>query len=422
VSPSLTDPMADSPYGFENNRAYKSDMGSSYKFDDPGAISELVAVYYASIEEVDHWVGQLVDSVYENNLQDETFIVFASDHGEMLGAHGMLGKGVLLEEAVRVPLILSFPSRIPPGRVVSDEVTTLDLHATILDYVGATPSLDHSDGASLRRFVERTSYNAQFDERVVVVEHYTRKPKSEHSFKGKVGEVPNFMVRKGSHKLIVPRKHDSPVPDMMFDLSHDPFELNNILLREDDDLDDVAIGKAEHLKALLVEWLVRNDKVDKIYSDPRYELGEGLGDIREVTLRRTWRAVEYWQSDSTLRFGSPSLLDKNSRGSYVRNEYFYVGRSLPLLEKRNAALVLESMAVVGRDAPFFRLNASRHRLPPSGGSIRIQVAFESLDRIDDRPLDARLVIQTNVRGRVEIPMQWDNLPAPSAAQSNRASL
>jgi Sulfatase len=413
--------MAESPYGLENNRAYKSEMGDSYKFDDPDAISELVAVYYASIEEVDHWVGQLVDAVYVNNMQDETFIVFASDHGEMLGAHGMLGKGVLLEEAVRVPLILSFPPRIPAGQVLPDEVSTMDLHATLLDYIGAPSSLDHSDGSSLRRRVERTSFNADFDERVVVVEYYTRKPKGEQAFKGKLGEVPNFMVRRGSHKLIVPRKHDSPVPDMMYDLRHDPFELDNVLLRGDDELDDEAIGKAEHLKALLIEWLVRNDKDDRIYSDPSYELDEGLGDIREVTLRRTWPLVEYWQSDSKLRFGSPSLLDKKPRQSYVRNEYFYVGRSLPLSEKGNASLVLETVSVEGSDGAYFRLNASRPRLPPSGGSIRIQVAFESLDRIDDRPLDARLVIQTNVRGRVDIPIEWDNLPATSTSLSNHAS-
>lgn len=70
------------------------------------------------IQEVDAWVGQLVNQLEAAGIDDNTLVIYTSDHGEMLGAHAMKNKWNFLEESVRIPLILSFPGVIPSGLTV----------------------------------------------------------------------------------------------------------------------------------------------------------------------------------------------------------------------------------------------------------------------------------------------------------------
>lgn len=129
----------------------------------------------------------------------------------------MRNKFNFLEESVRVPMIMSFPGRMPTNRVVKAPVSHLDLHATILDYFGAE-KYDNSDGTSLRRFIENKSYNKYYDERIVVSEVDERVPISGKAFDKELGTIPNFMIRKGNWKLMISKLRDSPVPDMMYNL------------------------------------------------------------------------------------------------------------------------------------------------------------------------------------------------------------
>jgi hypothetical protein len=61
---------------------------------------------------------------------------------------------------------------------------------------------------------------------------------------------------------------------------------------------DAVVGKAEHLKALLVDYMIRLNGPG-YYSDRKYNNNEGRGDITEVHLRRTWRRVPFWVSDGS---------------------------------------------------------------------------------------------------------------------------
>ncbi|HOS42500.1 MAG TPA: sulfatase-like hydrolase/transferase, partial [Armatimonadota bacterium] len=81
---------------------------------DPGprGIRATIAAYHATIAHVDAMVGRLLAALEETGLADNTVVIFTSDHGEMLGDHGLLWKGPLFYEgAVRVPLIYRFPAR-----------------------------------------------------------------------------------------------------------------------------------------------------------------------------------------------------------------------------------------------------------------------------------------------------------------------
>jgi arylsulfatase A-like enzyme len=107
-----------------------------YPYNDREMVKYMIANYYAFVTEVDDWVGKILDKVDELNLKENTLVVFVSDHGEMLGAHGMRGKFNFYEESVRVPFIIRYPGKIKAGQTISNPVSTLNIFPTVLDYAG----------------------------------------------------------------------------------------------------------------------------------------------------------------------------------------------------------------------------------------------------------------------------------------------
>lgn len=92
--------------------------------------------YYRMIEKVDAEIGKVLDALRDRGLEENTVIVFTSDHGECAGAHGFNQKTVLYEESARVPLIIAWKGRSAAG--VSDKLvnTGIDLLPTMLDFAG----------------------------------------------------------------------------------------------------------------------------------------------------------------------------------------------------------------------------------------------------------------------------------------------
>ena len=79
----------------------------------------MIARYYAMIELIDHNVGRLLEALERTGQRERTVIVFTSDHGEMLGDHGLLLKGCRFYEGLaRVPLIWWGPGRWRPACAV----------------------------------------------------------------------------------------------------------------------------------------------------------------------------------------------------------------------------------------------------------------------------------------------------------------
>lgn len=99
-------------------------------------LRELIANYYGMIALIDHSVGRILDALDTAGLADSTLVVFTSDHGDWLGDHGLVLKGPMhYEGLLRTGLIVRGPG-VPPGKVVSVPVSTLDLAATFADYAG----------------------------------------------------------------------------------------------------------------------------------------------------------------------------------------------------------------------------------------------------------------------------------------------
>ncbi|AEQ51282.1 sulfatase family protein [Pelagibacterium halotolerans] len=109
--------------------------------------------YAAMVELIDGWVGRYVEILERAGALENTIIVFASDHGEMLGDHNLWAKSVPFEASVRVPLVMAGPGFEPSAAPVAAPVSLLDVMTTFLNY-GAC-STEGMDGYSLRPTLER---------------------------------------------------------------------------------------------------------------------------------------------------------------------------------------------------------------------------------------------------------------------------
>ena len=109
----------------------------------------LQAAYYAMLELIDDQVGRMLDALRDSGQADDTLVLFTSDHGEMLGDHGLIQKGCRFYEGlVRVPLILAWPDTIRRGLVSDSLVELTDLAPTLLQAAGA-PVPEWMQGRSL---------------------------------------------------------------------------------------------------------------------------------------------------------------------------------------------------------------------------------------------------------------------------------
>ena len=124
-------------------------------------LRDLIANYYGMISLIDHQVGRIRQAVRDNGLEDNTLIVYSTDHGDWLGDHGLLLKGPMAYEGLlRIGLLFEGPG-VPAGKVVADPVSTLDLAQTFCDYGGtALPGPVHS--RSLRPLIERSDVTRDF--------------------------------------------------------------------------------------------------------------------------------------------------------------------------------------------------------------------------------------------------------------------
>ena len=234
VPESINDDMQNSPYKNANGREKLT------QFADKEKIKYMISNYYGLISELDYWVGKILDKLDETGLTDDTLIIFTSDHGEMLGAHGMREKNVFYEESSHVPLLMRLPNEIKANTKVDRYVSNVDLFATIMDYLQI--GTYKSDGESLRDLIEHKETNHG---NYVVTEWNYRGPTS-----------PNYMIVKDGWKLMVPYTENSKVLNAMYNLNEDPYEMTNLLGGNPDG--NKYQQKAEELRKNLLEWLHKN--------------------------------------------------------------------------------------------------------------------------------------------------------------------
>ena len=117
-----------------------------------------VAAYYASVAYMDAQVGKVLSALKEEGLEDNTIVIFTSDHGFHLGEHNFWMKVSLHEESVRVPMIIKVPGNQPA--VCNSFVELLDLYPTIAELADLEYS-KHLQGKSLVKTLDDPSFEVR---------------------------------------------------------------------------------------------------------------------------------------------------------------------------------------------------------------------------------------------------------------------
>lgn len=182
--------------------------------------------YAAMIRNIDRWLGRYLAELRDRGTLANTIVVFASDHGELLGDHGHWGKGLPYQASVGVPLVMAGPG-IDAQPAIEDPVTLLDLHDTFLEAAGLEGEM--TDSTSLWPVVSGCTTT----HREVVT----------------AGLNEWRLAFDGRYKLIdnwVPAGVDEAAPRRtLFDLETDPQETCNLRSRRPDVVDRLASSLPE---------------------------------------------------------------------------------------------------------------------------------------------------------------------------------
>jgi arylsulfatase len=172
------------------------------------------ACYYAMIEMIDHEFGRILDVLEETDQLDNTLIIFTSDHGELLGDHGLLYKGCRFYEGlVHVPLVMSWPAMWQKNTTADALVELVDLAPTLLEAAGLEIASE-MQGSSLKGILNGGT-NTHKDH--VVCEYYDAVdlPAATHA----------TMYFDGRYKSVVYHGHTL---GELYDLQEDPDESNDL--------------------------------------------------------------------------------------------------------------------------------------------------------------------------------------------------
>ena len=171
------------------------------------------AAYFGLCEYVDARVGEVLATLDDVGLGQNTLVVYCSDHGEMAGEHGCWWKSNFYEGSVGVPMIASLPGVIPEG-VSSDTICNLmDVGPTLVEMAGGDP-MPATDGHSLWSIVTGGSDPERPDESF-----------SEDKGEARMTTSPSRMIRSGPWKLY---KCSDDTPPVLYDLTNDPGEMNDL--------------------------------------------------------------------------------------------------------------------------------------------------------------------------------------------------
>ncbi len=195
-------------------------------------VKKLTREYYASISSVDRNIGRLLEKLDALGLSKKTIVIFTSDHGYMIGHHGLWHKGNatwlvegqqgrrpnMFEEAIRVPLIVRWPGMIEPGRQLDRVVVNIDLFPTILDLVGLGVP-------------ENLGIAGQSVAPLLVGEQPDAPPAADAAYFGQYnmhhGDVARMrMIRTPAWKLV--RHFEPEGVDELYHLAEDPGETRNL--------------------------------------------------------------------------------------------------------------------------------------------------------------------------------------------------
>jgi hypothetical protein len=169
--------------------------------------------YYGMVKCIDYNIGRLLQTLKDKGIDDNTIIVFTSDHGDTLMEHGKLNKGRPYETAAGIPFLVRYPEKVPPGKVIETAYSSVDFAPTILSLMGVNiPSNVPFQGVDGSEELTSSQLLTSNEHQII------------YSFD--TGNTPTWAAAiKDSYKFVV-SKNDIP---WLFDLNSDPEEMYNYI-------------------------------------------------------------------------------------------------------------------------------------------------------------------------------------------------
>jgi choline-sulfatase len=197
------------------------------ELSDPAGAKQRIAMYYANLAQMDDALGQVLKAVRELDLENDTIVLYTSDHGEMLGDHGLWQKFQFYEGSCGVPLIVRAPGVTTAGSRCEMPVSQVQVLPTLGDLCGIrVPKLD---GPSL---LPQLRNPAEVHDNPVFAEYDLHKPEAK------------YMLRRGNYKYTL---WTNDIPEL-YDLKSDPDEMKNLAA------DPAHRQKLDDMKRQLLAW------------------------------------------------------------------------------------------------------------------------------------------------------------------------
>lgn len=226
------------PIPFEKHHPYNQWIQIHHEIDKYPPSEDILIrsrrAYHGMVSYVDKIVGDLMNELKRLGLLENTLIVFTSDHGEMLGEHGMWFKRTFFDGSTKVPLIISWPGVWPRGIEINKIVSLMDLCPTFIE-LGNLP-----EGKSIEKGLDGSSLCP-----LLAGQHAEWKDEAICEYLGEGTIRPMLMLRKGNFKYI----HIEDYDPILFDMNKDPYELCNLAGQT-----DMRNIEEEMRDTLLIGW------------------------------------------------------------------------------------------------------------------------------------------------------------------------
>jgi arylsulfatase A-like enzyme len=201
----------------------------------PGGHEKLVRYtrdYYAAVSGLDDQFGRLLQGLQEQGFADNTIVVLTSDHGELLGSHGLMAKHSWHEESIGVPFIIRWPEAIRP--VETDLVlNTVDIMPTLLSMAGLTIP-DSVQGEDLSNVL--LEGKAETEDRMVYLSAFPGRKEAMDAYRdaGLDNRLYGWRaVRNRRYTYVVHKGYFPGEPEvrLLYDLEEDPYQVKPISIR-----------------------------------------------------------------------------------------------------------------------------------------------------------------------------------------------
>lgn len=188
-----------------------------HALDMPDAcVREIIAHTYGMVSLIDKNVGRILDGLQRAGLEDNTIVVFLTDHGEHLGDHYLIYKRLMLEELIKIPSIWRFPGRFAGNGRVQGFASMIDVMPALLDFAGV-PAPAGVQGVSLRDALEGKEWPGR-GWALVESDDITESPvAADHAF-GRLLHTERYSIN------VYSSRRDGE----LYDLQEDPGQLRNV--------------------------------------------------------------------------------------------------------------------------------------------------------------------------------------------------